>query len=82
MDVIGITKATRAQIVKRIWRYVKRHRLQDPKEGQCIIPDTKLARVMGKKGRKINVFKMVKYIKIYAYQIGFLFSISLLKMHK
>ncbi len=34
VDVIGITKVTRAQIVKRIWRYVKRHKLQDPKEGQ------------------------------------------------
>ncbi len=65
--VIGITEATRAQIGKSIWRYVKRHKFQDPKEDQCIIPDTKLAKVMGKKGRKINVFKMVKYIKIHEY---------------
>ncbi len=67
VDVIGVREATRAQIVKRIWTYVKAHKLQDPKDGRYIIPDAKLARVMGKKGKRINGFKMAKFIKNHAY---------------
>ncbi len=66
-DVIGVKEATRAQIVKKIWAYVKAHKLQDPSNGRFFKPDAKLAKVMGRKGVRMNGFKMGKFINKHAY---------------
>ncbi len=66
-DVIGVKEATRAQIVKKIWAYVKAHNLQDPNNGRFFKPDAKLAKVMGRKGVRMNGFKMGKFINKHAY---------------
>ena len=66
-EVIGVKEATRAQIVKKVWTYVKKHKLQDPKDGRFFTPDARLAKVMGRKGVRMNGFKMGKFIKKHAY---------------
>ncbi len=68
-DVIEERQATRAQIVKKIWDYIKRQKLQDRQNGRYIIPDRRLSRVMGKMGKRMHGFKMGRYIKKHARQI-------------
>ena len=60
--IINVRSTTRAQIVKKMWDYIKKHNLQDPKNGRFIYPDQKFAKVMGEKGKRINAFKMAGYI--------------------
>ncbi len=65
-DLIGVKKATRAQIIKKIWAYVKKNKLQDPKNGRFFYVDKKLAAVTGperKKGDRMNGFKLAKHVK-------------------
>lgn len=48
-DVVGMKKATRPQIVKKLWVYIKSHKCQDTKNKRLINPDKKLSEVIGKK---------------------------------
>ena len=48
-DVVGAKKLTRPEIVKKLWVYIKAHKLQDTKNRRMIVPDKKLAEVIGKK---------------------------------
>ncbi len=61
-DVIGVRKCTRAQIIKKIWDYVKKNKLQDPNDGRYIIPDDKLSKITGNKGKRMNGFTMAGFI--------------------
>lgn len=54
--VIGAKKATRPQVVKKIWAYIKSRKLQDSKNRRMINPDAKLGKVLG--NRPINMLKM------------------------
>lgn len=56
-DVVGVSEVTRPQLQKLIWAYIKERKLQDPKNGKIIIPDAKLAKVLG--DAPISMFKMV-----------------------
>ena len=47
--VVGTKSATRPQVVKKLWVYIKKHRLQDAKKKRIIKPDSKLSQVIGKK---------------------------------
>jgi len=57
-DVIGKVKASRGDVTKDVWKYIKKHGLQGCKDGdrRTIYPDECLARVIGKK--PINMMKM------------------------
>ncbi len=64
--VIGTRRAIRRVIIRKIWEYVKKHNLQDPKKRSVIIVDKKLAAICGperKKGDRMNGFKLPKHIK-------------------
>ncbi len=64
--LIGTGEATRAQIIKRIWNYVKRNKLQDSENGRIIEVDDKLAAVVGPeriKGDRMSVFRLGKHVK-------------------
>merc|ERR1712038_878890 len=58
--VIGKKKASRAQIIKGLWTYIKKHKLQDPNSGRLFTPDQKMAKLFGHK--KMNGFSMAKYL--------------------
>lgn len=47
--VVGSTRLTRPQIVKKLWDYIKAHKCQDAKNRRLIVPDAKLSEVIGKK---------------------------------
>jgi chromatin remodeling complex protein RSC6 len=48
-------------VVKKLWAYIKKHDLQDPKNRRNIIADAKLKLVFG--GRKsVDMFQMTKLV--------------------
>lgn len=63
--IVGAKKLTRPQVVKKVWDYIKKHKLQDAKQRRVINPDAKLSEVLGKK--PIDMLKMAgalsKHIK-------------------
>merc|ERR1711994_36899 len=58
--IIGKKKASRAQVIKGLWTYIKKHKLQDPNNGRLFTPDQKMAKLFGHK--KMNGFSMAKYL--------------------
>ncbi|NGX38539.1 MAG: hypothetical protein K1000chlam2_01713, partial [Chlamydiae bacterium] len=48
-DIVGEKELSRPEVVKKMWEYIKAHDLQDPKNKRTIVPDEKLAKVIGKK---------------------------------
>ena len=54
--VCGTNTATRPEVVKKIWAYIKKNDLQDDKNRRMINPDEKLGAVLG--NRQISMLKM------------------------
>ncbi len=55
-EIVGSKKATRPQVVKELWNYIKSKKLQDAKKRRMINPDKKLGEVLG--NRPIDMLKM------------------------
>ncbi len=60
-DVVGVEKATRGEVTKKIWDYIKSHNLQDPDNKRRIIPDSKLEKIIGKE--PIDMMKLAGSLK-------------------
>ena len=58
--IVGGKKMTRPQVVKKLWVYIKKHKLQDAKKRRMINPDKKLSEVLGK--RPVDMLKMAGLI--------------------
>ena len=58
--IVGKGPMPRTEVTKKLWVYIKSHRLQDQKNKRNIIPDEKLAKILGKK--PINMFEMTKKV--------------------
>lgn len=61
VDLLGTTELPRADILKKVWDYIRAHNLQDPKDKRTILPDEKLAKVLGTKD-PVSMFKMTGLI--------------------
>ncbi len=62
--IVRVDKCTRAYIVKKIWNYIKRHKLQDPVDGRFFYPDEKLSKLIGPgENLKENAFQMNRWVK-------------------
>ena len=59
--VIGKGPMPRTQVVKKIWDYIKKNKLQDAKNRRNINADDKLKAVFGGKS-KVNMFEMTKLV--------------------
>ncbi|HET9423933.1 MAG TPA: SWIB/MDM2 domain-containing protein [Gemmatimonadaceae bacterium] len=59
--VVGNNGMPRTEITKKLWSYIKRHDLQDPKERRMIVADDKLKPVFGGKSR-VSMFEMTKLV--------------------
>jgi len=55
--VIGANALPRTEAVKKIWIYIKKHNLQNPKNKRNILADDKLEVVFGKK--EVTMFELV-----------------------
>lgn len=60
-EVLGsAAPISRPQVAKKVWAYIKKHKLQDPKKRREIIADDKLKPVFGK--ARMDMFQMTKAI--------------------
>ena len=58
--VIGPKAIARTQVVKKMWEYIKKHKLQNPKNMRNILADSKLKEVFGK--AEVTMFEMTKLL--------------------
>ncbi|MGH9835048.1 MAG: SWIB/MDM2 domain-containing protein [Blastocatellia bacterium] len=59
--IVGARKMPRTEITKKVWAYIKRYELQDPKNRRMINADTKLQQVLGGK-KRVSMFEMAKLV--------------------
>ena len=55
-DLIGQGPMPRTEVIKKVWDYIKEHKLQDQKNKRMINPDAKLGKVIG--NEQISMFQM------------------------
>lgn len=60
-EVVGKGPMPRTEVTKKLWDYIKKHKLQDPKAKRFINPDDKLGKVLGAT-QQIDMFQMTKKI--------------------
>lgn len=61
VEVVGKGPMPRTEVTKKLWDYIKKHKLQDPNNKRMINPDQKLAKVLGST-QPIDMFKMTSKI--------------------
>ncbi len=59
--VIGGSPMPRTEVTKKLWAYIKKNNLQDPKNKRNIKADDKLKAVFGGKA-VVNMFEMTKLV--------------------
>ena len=59
--VVGKGPMPRSEVVKKLWVYIKKADLQDPKNKRNIVADEPLKKVFGGKA-VVNMFEMTKLI--------------------
>lgn len=59
-NVIGTAPAPRTEVVKKLWVYIKKNNLQNPKNKRNILADDKLQKVFGKK--EVTMFELAGLI--------------------
>ena len=70
--VVGKGPMPRSEVVKKLWVYIKKNNLQDPKNKRNINGDANLTTVFGGK-KTVNMFEMTKLVSKHLSQ---LFGIS------
>lgn len=60
-EIVGRGPMPRTEVTKKLWDYIKKHKLQDPKAKRFINPDDKLSKVLGAR-QQIDMFQMTKKI--------------------
>lgn len=58
--VIGNGPFPRTEVVKKLWEYIKKNNLQNPKNKRNILADDKLKPVFGKS--EVTMFEMTKLV--------------------
>lgn len=60
-EIVGSGPMPRTEVTKKIWEYIKKHKLQDTNNKRTINPDQKLGKVLGS-SQPIDMFKMTSKI--------------------
>jgi chromatin remodeling complex protein RSC6 len=60
-EVVGSRPIPRTEVVKKLWVYIKKNRLQDMINRRMINADAKLKAVFGGK-KKVSMFEMTKLV--------------------
>ena len=58
--IVGSAPLPRGQVVSKVWDYIKKETLQNPKNKREIMADAKLEPIFGKKS--VTMFEMNKYL--------------------
>lgn len=59
--IVGSKPIPRTQVVKLLWKYIKKHKLQDKKNRRNINADANLKPIFGGK-KTVNMFQMTKLV--------------------
>ncbi|MGF7161853.1 chromatin remodeling complex protein RSC6 [Rhodoligotrophos appendicifer] len=59
-EIVGKEPLARGEVVSRMWDYIKKNKLQNPKDGREILADDKLESLFGAK--KVSMFEMNKIL--------------------
>jgi len=59
--VVGATPIPRSEVTKKLWDYIKKHKLQDEKKKTNINGDDALTAVFGGK-KQVTMFEMTKLV--------------------
>jgi upstream activation factor subunit UAF30 len=59
--VVGKGPMPRSEVVKKLWVYIKKHDLQNPKNKRNILADDKLKTIFGGKS-EVSMFEMTKLV--------------------
>lgn len=59
--IVGKGPMPRSEVVKKLWEYIKKNNLQDPKNKRNINADANLQAVFGGK-KVVNMFEMTKLV--------------------
>jgi chromatin remodeling complex protein RSC6 len=59
-DVVGSKAIPRTEIIKKIWDYIKKNKLQDKKNRRMINADAKLKPLFGK--AQVSMFELAKVV--------------------
>lgn len=60
-EVVGKGPMARSEVVKKLWEYIKKHDLQDPKNKRNINADAHLTKVFDGK-KTVSMFEMTKLV--------------------
>ncbi len=60
-EIVGSKPLPRTEVVKKLWVYIKKNNLQDPKNKRNINSDDKLKPVFDGK-KQVNMFEMTKLV--------------------
>lgn len=60
-EVVGPEKKPRSEVVKLLWKYIKKHELQNPENKRMIAPDGALSKVFGG-DEEVSMFAMAKLL--------------------
>ena len=60
-EVVGSKPIPRTEVTKKLWAYIKKNKLQDPKNKRMIKADDALKPVFGGKAQ-VNMFEMTKLV--------------------
>jgi len=60
-QVVGKGPMPRSEVVKKLWVYIKKNNLQDPKAKRNIVADENLKKVFGGKA-VVDMFEMTKLV--------------------
>ena len=59
--IVGSKPIPRTEVTKKIWVYIKKNKLQDPKNMRMINADDKLKGIFGRK-KQVSMFEMTKLV--------------------
>jgi chromatin remodeling complex protein RSC6 len=59
-EIVGKNDLPRSEVVSKVWEYIKKNDLQDPKDRRQINADDKLEKIFGKKSA--SMFEMNKHL--------------------
>ena len=60
-EVVGAKALPRTEVVKKMWIYIKKNKLQDKANGRMINADAKLKAIFSGKGQ-VSMFDMAKHL--------------------
>lgn len=59
-EIVGGDKLPRTEVVKKVWEYIKKNDLQNPKDKREILADEKLEKIFG--GKKATMFQLSGFL--------------------